>query len=216
MKLVTLDFEGTLVNFQWKLTEAVDEVLSLLAREGVHRDYFDTMNYAAIYNKVQSEGEKWGFPSGQLTDLVDSVYDKYDLDACTRWEPVQGMFDVLDRLKKYKVALVSNIGHKGMTFILKEFGLEDSFGLVLNRNDLQFIKPDKEGLLKAIAWADVSKNQAIHVGDSLSDLHAARNAGVKSAIVLGGENDAASIIKETPDLLMENLSELPYRLSQLD
>ncbi len=53
-------------------------------------------------------------------------------------------------------------------------------------------------------------------GDSLSDVFATRNAGVKVRMVLEGHNmaDNDTLLKETPDLIMENLEQLPEQLSR--
>jgi len=92
-KLVTLDFEGTLVGFQWNLTKAVDETLTILSEKGISRKKFRNMNYATIYNLVQEKGGEWGFPNNLLGSLLDDVYETYDIDAASRWKPVHGLLD---------------------------------------------------------------------------------------------------------------------------
>ncbi|MDO9533933.1 MAG: HAD-IA family hydrolase [Bacillota bacterium] len=208
-KLITFDFEGTLVGFQWKLEQAQGEVLNLLVGKGISREIFVSTNYDAIYNLVQEKGEKWGFPAGYLTSLIDEIYDIYDLDAATRWQPVDKIHEVLKSLKGYRTALISNVGRKGLSKALVQHGLQDEFGLTITRNDMTRLKPADEGILKAINWAGVKKENTIHIGDSLSDLFAARNAGVKVGIVLGGQNTPEVLLREKPDLILYNLAELP-------
>jgi len=216
IKLITLDFEGTLVDFQWKLAEAVGETLQLLSKRGIPGEFFTGLDYAAIYNHVRQKERAWGFPGNTLLSLIGAVYDKYDLDAASRWKPVPDIHTLLDRLKGYRTALVSNVGKKALLKILPEFGLLNSFALIITRNDVNMLKPSGEGLLRAIDWAGVKKEDTIHIGDSLSDLHAARAAGVKTAIVLGGENDPETLIKEKPDLLLKSLSDLPAALKSME
>jgi len=211
-KLITLDFEGTLVSFQWNLTKAVDETLTALSVKGIPRETFSNMNYATIYNLVQKKGEEWGFPNNYLGSLIDRIYENYDLDAACRWQPVPGLLDTLSQLNDYKIALLSNIGRNGLEQVLSAFGLQHSFGMIVTRNDVRLLKPEKEGLVKVIDWAGVKKENTIHIGDSLTDLEAARNAGVKVGIVLGGENKRETIIRERPDIVLEQLTELPAAL----
>ena len=214
-KLVTLDFEGTLVGFQWNLTKAVDETLTILSEKGISRKKFRNMNYATIYNLVQEKGGEWGFPNNLLGSLLDDVYETYDIDAASRWKPVHGLLDTLTKLNEYKIAIVSNIGRKALEQVLSEFGLQNSFGVIVSRNDVRLLKPAKEGLLKAIDWANVTKENTIHIGDSLSDLEAARNAEVKVGIVLGGENQRQTLIRERPDIVLDQLTELPAALKTI-
>jgi len=214
-RLITLDFEGTLVSFQWNLTEAVDETITILAEKGVPKEKFIDLNYAAIYNLVQEKGAEWGFPDNYLGSLLDDIYEIYDLDAASRWQPVLGLLDALSQLNDYKIALVSNIGRKGLEQVLSAFGLQNSFGMIVTRNDVKLLKPEREGLLKVIDWAKVKQEDTIHIGDSLSDLEAARNAGVKVGIVLGGENKRETLIREQPDIVLEQLTELPAALKTI-
>lgn len=212
MKLITLDWEGTLVDFQWDLTGAVAETLSLLEAKNISGNIFANLDYAAIYNLVEKKGKDWGFQDGSLLSLVDNIYDRYDLDAASRWIVNGNLHNILEKLNTYKLALVTNIGRKGIESMLGRFKLHDSFGLILTRDDVRFLKPEPEGILKAMAWAGVGKNETIHIGDSLSDVFASRNAGVKVGVVLGGQNTAETLIQETPDLILGNLEQLPEQL----
>lgn len=216
MKLITLDFEGTLVNFQWNLEKAQEEVLNALVEKGISREIFCNANYATIYNLVREKGGEWGFNNEHLISLIDQIYDFYDMDAASRWEPVEGLYDVLQQLKKYKTALVTNVGKKGLTKALAQHGLENSFGLIITRNDTRFLKPAGIALLQAIDWAGAIRENTIHIGDSLSDLFAARDAGIKSGIVLGGEHEPGILLREKPDIIMNQLSELPLALKKIN
>ncbi len=209
MKLITLDWEGTLVDFQWKVEEAVAEIIRLMEAKNIPGDNFVNLDYAGIYNLVQEKGEQWGFGDGSLVALIDDIYDRYDYDAASRWAAVEGLHQILAGFEGFKLALVSNVGRKGISKMLTQFSLEDSFGLVLTRDDVRFLKPSPEGIFKAMAWAGSGNNETVHIGDSLSDLFAARNAGVTSGIVLGGQDTPEAIIREKPDLILENLGEFP-------
>jgi HAD superfamily hydrolase (TIGR01549 family) len=212
LKLITLDWEGTLVDFQWDLAGAVAETISLLEAKKVPRETLAGQNYATLYNLVTEKGAQWGFPGESLTAAVDQIYDRYDLDAASRWTPAEGLLQILAGLKCFKLALVSNVGRTGIDRMLERFGLRESFGITLTRNDVRFLKPSPEGILRAAAWAGAAKNETIHIGDSLADLFAARSAGVKCGIVLGGETAAEALLCEKPDLVLEKLSRLPIAL----
>ncbi|AGL00534.1 HAD family hydrolase [Desulfoscipio gibsoniae] len=215
-KVISLDFEGTLVSFQWNITEAINETITILSEKGIPKEKFSNMNYAAIYNLVQIKGKEWEFPDNYLGSLLDNLYDRYDLDAASRWSPVQGLLDTLSRLKDYRIALVSNIGKKVLEQVLPSFNLQNSFGLVVTRNDVRLLKPANEGLLKVIDWAGVKKENIIHIGDSLSDLEAARDAGIKIGLVLGGENQRETLIQKRPDIVLNQLTELPAALKSIN
>ncbi len=215
MKLITLDWEGTLADFQWNLAEAVAETTAQLEKKNIPGNTFANLDYAAIYNLVQEKGAEWGYEDGTLLSLVDRIYDRYDLDAASRWILRERLAKTLEELKDFKLALVSNIGRKGIEKALTRFGLEDSFGLVLTRNDVRLLKPAPEGIARAMAWAGAKQAETIHIGDSLSDVFAARDAGVKIGVVLGGQNKTETLLQENPDIVLEKLYILPEAMHQL-
>lgn len=212
LKLITLDWEGTLVDFQWDLAGAVAETIRLLEAKNIPRETLSRLNYATLYNLVVEQGAQWGFPGDSLPAAVGRIYDRYDLDAASRWTAAEGLAQILARLEGFKLALVSNVGRAAIDSMLERFGLAGSFGLTITRNDVRFLKPSPEGILKAMVWAGAEKNETIHIGDSLADLSAARSAGVKCGIVLGGESAAEALLREEPDLLLERLGRLPAAL----
>jgi phosphoglycolate phosphatase-like HAD superfamily hydrolase len=106
------------------------------------------------------------------------------------------------------------VGKKGLTKALAQLGLENSFDLIITRNDTRLLKPASDALLQAMDWAGVKREDAIHIGDSLADYYAARSAGIKIGIVLGGENEPEILLREKPDIIMHQLSELPSALKK--
>ena len=215
MKLITFDFEGTLVNFQWNLDRAVTEVIAAMSGEGITPAVLQGMNYAAIYNFIKGKEQEWGFANGYLVSIIAGIYDKYDMDAASRWRPTDDLAGTLHRFDGYRLALVSNVGRIGLASVLPKFGLNQSFSITVTRNDVNVLKPDPEGLLQVITAFGAAKDETIHIGDSLADLHAARKAGVKIGIILGGENKSEVLLREEPDLVIDKLSSLPDALTKL-
>lgn len=204
-----------MVNFQWDLEGAVTETIAAMSEDGVNTALLKGMNYAALYNFVKEKEQDWGFADGHLISRISGIYDKYDLDAASRWKPVDGLVETLRQLNGCRLAIVSNVGSLGLAKVLPKFGLDQSFSITVTRNDVTLMKPDPEGLLRAITTCGAAKDEVIHIGDSLSDIHAARNAGVKVGIVLGGENKSEVLLREEPDLVVDKFSDLPGALAKL-
>ncbi len=115
---------------------------------------------------------------------MDKIYDAYDLAAARGWQPIEGLPELFNDLKNYKIVLVTSVGRIGLTNFLQKFQLEKLFGLIITRNDVKFLKPSTEGLAKALR-ANVIKSDVIHVGDSVSDLLAANKLGIKKRLFIG-------------------------------
>lgn len=88
------------------------------------------------------------------------------------------LHDLLARLKTcYKLGIVTNRNARGVK-MLEEFKLRDFFEVVITSSDVAVPKPSPEGLLKACELLGVQPAEALYVGDSPSDMQAAKAAGV--------------------------------------
>lgn len=215
LKLLTLDWEGTLVDFQWNLTEAVEEVHQILAaNEKVPPWVGQEKDYALLYNLLQEKKDEWELED-DLYLLLDRIYDRYDLDAASRWQANPGLVETMEKLRGYRKALITNVGRKGLDKVLPKFGMQEHFGLILTRREMRLLKPSGEGMKRAMEWAGADPAETVHIGDSFSDLYAAREAGIRIGILLGGQNAPEELLKEKPDLVLNSLTELPQALGRL-
>lgn len=108
----------------------------------------------------------------RVADEIDRkvYYDKVRIPA--------DLHDLLSRLKTcYKLGIVTNRNARGIK-MLTEFQLRDFFDVVITSSDVNEPKPSPEGLLKACGLLGVTPAEALYVGDSPSDMQAARAAGM--------------------------------------
>ncbi|MFU8857390.1 MAG: HAD-IA family hydrolase [Deferrisomatales bacterium] len=205
---VLFDLEGTLVDFQWKLAEAEEELREAAADLGYDRRGFASDNYAGILHRALDLAAS---PAARedVARRLGPIYDRYDLDALSRWSPRPDAAELLADLRARGVSLglVTNIGRRAAEGALDRFGLRPLLGARITRNDVTRLKPDGEGIRKALRGLGCG-GRALMVGDSLSDLYAAREAGLPVAIVSGGECSEQTIRAHGPDHLLASLSEV--------
>jgi phosphoglycolate phosphatase-like HAD superfamily hydrolase len=141
---------------------------------------------------------------------LNPIYDRHDLDALSRWSLRDGVVELLDELEDHAIpcALVSNIGRKAVTGLLEKFDLTGRFRSVVTRDEVVFMKPDGEGILRSLAQLDRAPEGALMVGDSLSDLMAARDAEIPVALITGGESVQRPLGGWRPDYLVTSLAEV--------
>ena len=215
-EILLFDFEGTLVDFQWDLEGALNEVKGGLAKLGFDLLPFAEANYAVLRNKAIMSAPQRGLDKKEVANKIDAIYDHYDLDALSRWSLLTGVKNLLLCLRdngELKLGLVTNVGKKGIEKALVKFGLIGFFDVVVTRNDVELLKPSGDGLRIAIKRLKGKKSSTLFIGDSVTDILAARDARVKVAIVQGGESDPLSIAKTSPDYLWRSLEELKGLLS---
>jgi phosphoglycolate phosphatase-like HAD superfamily hydrolase len=56
---------------------------------------------------------------------------------------------------------------------------------------------------------DVEMCDCAIVGDSVADIRAGKNAGIKTVAVLSGIFSRRELERENPDLILENVNQLP-------
>lgn len=203
--LAIFDHEGTLVDFQWRLEEAEAELRAAYAALGCGT----SGSYAELWNAAARAAQD---PEAlaRLRAALTPIYDRWDADALQRWSLRPGAAAVLERLASAGVwcALVSNCGRQAVTGLLGRFGIERWLAQTICREDVRFLKPDPEGIRRVLDAAGVQPQHALFVGDSLTDVRAARAAGVRVAIIRGGECNEADFGALPPDHWISHLAEV--------
>lgn len=206
---VIFDFEGTLVNFQWQLEPAHAELRSAFARLGFEGSEFASGNYATMWNAAADRLA----PQGRMNELhqaLGPIYDRWDFDALTRWAPRPGAAELLSQLvgEGLRVGMVSNVGRGALSGALDRFDFAGCLLPVVSRDDVTYMKPSAEGILRTLAHWQLGPDRVLFVGDSRADVSGARAAGVPVAIIRGGECDEAAFADSPPDYMISDLSEL--------
>jgi phosphoglycolate phosphatase len=115
----------------------------------------------------------------------------------------EGLEDVLDALKKQGArlgVLTSNSERNARTF-LRKHRIDTLFDFVSGGNGLW----SKGRVLRRLAaHSRCSLRDVTYVGDEVRDIEAARMAGIKSAVVTWGLNNAEILRRHRPDFLVES------------
>jgi len=207
---ILFDFEGTLVDFQWQLSAAINETLEMLWQMGFAPERILSRKYSTLMSEAIQAAAEIGLSPQQVLERIGEVYDRFDEDALTRWvlRPFVLESLVAIKAKGIRTALVSNLGGKTLTAALSKFGLTNYFDIVISRYDVKNLKPSPEGLHLALAKLGVRKDASIFVGDSLDDVNAAKTAGIRVIIITSGENATEEILAAQPDNMIQCHKEL--------
>lgn len=208
-KAVIFDFEGTLVDFQWQLGPAEAELRSAFAELGFDGDEFTCGNYATMWNTAAdllAPQERMA----ELRQALYPIYDRWDMDALTRWAPRPGAAALLRRLAEtgHSVGMVSNVGRRALAEALRRFDFDGWLLPVVTRDEVTYMKPGAEGILRVLSDWQVAAGEVLFVGDSRADVRGARAAGAPVAIIRGGECDETAFADDPPDHMISQLGEL--------
>jgi len=115
-----------------------------------------------------------GRPDDLLAARLNKLYLKHRFEDTQLYDDVLPVLSTLQ--KKYKLGLVSN----GNSYP-ERCGLDGLFQFIVFSQDCGVEKPDPRFYQIAVAVSGCSKEQLLHVGDSLeNDFIGASNAGIKS------------------------------------
>jgi phosphoglycolate phosphatase len=121
--------------------------------------------------------------SSEITSFAADALRDFEVVAAGSAVPTPGAADVLDaaRASGRSVAVVSNNSVEAVTAYLDWYQLHDRVDLVVARRvdmDPRLLKPDPYLPSQALDGIGASSADAVLVGDSISDIEAARAAGV--------------------------------------
>jgi phosphoglycolate phosphatase len=210
VEAVLFDFEGTLVDTQWNLKEAVQETLTRLNTLGFPVDRFQGKKYSLLKNEAVSIAPEIGQSPDQVRKEIDAIYDRFDKEALSRWSLRPQAKDFLYSLKTSDIqaGLVSNVGKKALEEAILKLDLSSLFNIIVSRNDVRQLKPNGEGIRLALNRLEVPEEKALFVGDSIDDIQAAKEAGLRVIIILGRENPRPDLLSRGPDFLIQDYGEL--------
>ncbi len=212
-KMVLIDVDGTLVDSVPDLAFCVDEMMQQLGRpvygEGRVRDWVGNGVERLVRRALV--GQLDGEPSDQDFARAYPVFlDLYAENTSRRSTLYPGVREGLDYLQQqgYQLGCVTNKAAQFTIPLLKDLGIYDEFGIVVAGDTLPVKKPDPQPLLHAAAHFGIGAADALMLGDSRSDVKAARAAGFQIICMSYGYNHGEDIRNYQPDAVIDSMAEL--------
>jgi HAD superfamily hydrolase (TIGR01509 family) len=210
VKGVLFDLDGTIVDSRAAYFEAAKVAFTTLCKEPLE---------ARAALEIPKRLEQ-GLP---IDDLIGAnvkaflgVYLRtYYSITKTLTKPVANVKATLEALsREAKLALITMrfVPNASVIEELQEFGLAKFFTYVVTAMDTHKPKPSPESLISAVEALDVDMCDCVIVGDSVVDVRAGKSAGAMTVAVLSGLYSREELSREKPDLVVQNVSELPVFL----
>ncbi|MHB1909580.1 MAG: HAD family hydrolase [Nitrososphaerales archaeon] len=209
-RAVLFDLDGTLVEFKFKVKESRQALINFLA--SLHFD-MSNINLETKTQRIfdiileQSKNDPNLARFEYIRAELSKILEEYEFKGFSEAKPHPGALSLLKYLKEEQVlcALVTNSGRKPVDSFLGNFGFLPYLDLVLTRDDVELMKPEAQGIVKALRILHVKKNQAIFVGDSVIDIQAAKKAGISCIGLTQGMSTIKILSDEGPDYLISSI-----------
>lgn len=202
IKLVIFDLDGTLVDSS---DDVVDCFTYSFEKEGLKPLSEDEIKPTIGYPLKEVLGRY-----GDAERMHANFIEKAKNIMGDKTELLPGVREVLEQIhsKGINIAIATTKIRQNTLRIVQKLGIDKYIGELSGADDVKEVKPAPEALTRLLDYYKVNKNQAIMVGDTINDILAARNAGVRCAAVLGGFDPIEKIKQAKPEWIIESTTEL--------
>lgn len=212
-EMILIDVDGTLVDSVPDLAWCVDEMMQAIGRQPYGekrvRDWVgngvERLVRRALIGNLDGEPDEASFERAYPLFL-----ELYAENTCKRSALYPGVNEGLTYMqdKGYKLGCVTNKAEQFTLPILEQLGIREAFGIVVSGDTLPVKKPDPGPLLYAAEQLRVQPQHSLMLGDSQSDVKAARAAGFQIICMSYGYNHGEDIRQYHPDLVIDSMAEL--------
>lgn len=183
-QLVLWDLDGTLLNTLEDLAAAVGHALEVRGLPQHSLAEYRTMVGHGVRNLV-----KLALPAGSDEECIDAALADfkayYTAHIDVRSRPYPGIPELLRDLHAagVRMAVVSNKFQSGTEQLIRTFFSDIPFVAILGNREGYPLKPDPEIVAEVLRTGGFSREEAVLVGDSGTDMQTAANGGIAGIAV---------------------------------
>lgn len=173
------DIDGTLTS----TNQLIFDSFNFIAKKYLSRTFSDDEIISLFGPTEDIILKEW---CGDRYEVARQDYYKYYSDHHGIAGLYEGIKEILHHLKSkgYPIGIFTGKGRDASMITLKKLGIDHYFDLIVTGDDVENHKPSPEGILKFVNHFKLNPERVLMIGDSVSDVIASKDAGVKVASVL--------------------------------
>jgi HAD superfamily hydrolase (TIGR01549 family) len=180
------DIDGTLTS----TNQLIFDSFNFIAKKYLNRTFSDE-EIISLFGPTEDVilkewcGDKPGSPAGRYEEAKEDYY-KYYSDHHGIAGLYEGINEILHHLKSkgYPIGIFTGKGRTAALITLEKLDVDHYFDLIITGDDVENHKPSPEGILKFVNHFGLNPERVLMIGDSVSDVIASKEAGIKIASVL--------------------------------
>ena len=208
MKLIILDFDGTLADTRGLIVMTMQQTIQELGLE--HRT--DDQCAAMIGLPLKQAFTDLIPMTDEMGDLCVDTYRKIFKENNTNYT-APAFPNVLETLqllsdKGFTLTIASSRSHWSLMEFVESMNLQEVMSYILGGDDVTQAKPNPEPVLKTLEKFGCTPDEAIVVGDTWYDIEMGRRAGVRTCGVTYGNGTREELLNAGADFLIDDFGEL--------
>ncbi|OJJ12348.1 phosphoglycolate phosphatase [Alphaproteobacteria bacterium AO1-B] len=218
MSVLVFDLDGTLVSSMEDLVATLNAVLDNAGHGTVPQD--KVANMVGMGAKVLLQRGldylEIAWSDETITPLYEDFLEYYAANIAVHTRPFDGVVPALDRFRAdgWKLAVCTNKTERLTLPLLAALEMREHFDAVVGGDTFAVSKPHAEPVLGAIKRAGGTPEGSIMIGDSVTDIKAARAAGIPVVAVDFGYTPVP-VSELGPDRIISHFDELADAVADL-
>ena len=215
-KLAVFDCDGTLVDSQANICQAMEDAFRIAARPAPPRATIRRIVGLSLVEAIATllpEGDD-ALHRQMAADYKHAFFHLRTTGAMAEEPLFEGIAEVLQTLSDdgWLLGVATGKSDRGLAHILAHHGLAHHF-VTLQTADRHPSKPDPAMLLAAMDEAGAAPQQTAMIGDTSFDMAMAKAAGARAVGVAWGYHDLQDLANGGADVVAERVAALPGLLA---
>jgi pyrophosphatase PpaX len=204
------DIDGTLTS----TNKLIFDSFNFIAKKYLNKTFTDEEIVAMFGPTEDVILKEW---CGDKFEEAKEEYYKYYSDYHWKAKLYPGIKEILDYLKNKNspLGIFTGKGREASMISLRKLEVDNYFDLVVTGDDVVNHKPSSEGILKFVNHFGLKNERVLMIGDSVSDVKASKEAGIKVASVLWDSYGEEKVKTLKSDYFFHSVEELREFLFQI-
>lgn len=212
-KVCIFDFDGTLVNTITDVAICFNQTLEKFGYNSHPIELYKNFiggNLETVIGRLLKYNQTKKVTDEDVKNIKEYYSNLYLNSKKENTKPYDGIMDLLIKLQENNIFLAINTNKKQILTeeLCKKFFKDIKFEKIIGYKENYPSKPDPTGVYEIVETLNLEKQDAVYIGDTISDVKTAENAGIDAVFVEWGQgkeedknSDAVKlIVNKTEDI----------------
>ena len=215
MKLIILDFDGTLADTRGLIVKTMQQTIASLGLESRTDDECASMIGLPLKQAFTDLIPMTDAMGDQCVDTYRRIFNENN--AAYTIPTFSNVLETLRLLsqKGYTLTIASSRIRRSLMEFVVGMDLQEVISYVLGADDVSQAKPNPEPVLKTLDKFGCSPDEALVVGDTWYDIEMGRRAGVRTCGVTYGNGTREELMNAGADFLIDDFGNLMSLIARI-